>query len=246
MTGFDLRGGGMQNALQRMTVYCSEEAHSSIQKAVELLCFGRDAAPRPRERGHAYRPRGPDGGDQGRPRGRASTGLRRRGRGDDQHGRRGRPRRPLGYLCLGAVLVPHRLDAVPGPSRRGHSGARAGPTGLAGHGKLPLHPARPGRGSAGISSSCDGRSRPRAGRLLGMRGIEGRIPSFPSFHPITRARPRGRLSPCPPVRTSPWKGRPPALPSKDRGVDAFFSPSRVSRTGQPGRQEQSEKSEKKP
>ncbi len=38
--GFDLRSEGMQGALQQMTVYASEEAHSSIQKAVELLGFG--------------------------------------------------------------------------------------------------------------------------------------------------------------------------------------------------------------
>jgi len=203
--GFDPRGGGMQNALQRMTVYCSEEAHSSIQKAVELLCFGRDAAPRPRERGHAYRPRGPDGGDQGRPCGRASTGLRRRGRGDDQHGRRGRPRRPLGYMCLGAVLVPHRLDAVPGPSRRGHSGARAGPTGLAGHGKLPLQPARPGEGVPGFLRVAT------AGPVPGPAGFwecgESKE-EYPRFHLFTRSRghaPAVVYRPAPP--SAPPTGR---------------------------------------
>ncbi|MCK9566983.1 MAG: pyridoxal-dependent decarboxylase [Methanothrix sp.] len=41
--GFDLRSKGMQGAVQQMTVYCSEEAHSSIQKAVELLGFGSNA-----------------------------------------------------------------------------------------------------------------------------------------------------------------------------------------------------------
>ena len=41
--GFDLRCQGMRGALQQMTVYCSEEAHSSIQKAVELLGFGSDS-----------------------------------------------------------------------------------------------------------------------------------------------------------------------------------------------------------
>jgi aromatic-L-amino-acid decarboxylase len=41
--GFDLRSKGMQAAVQQMTVYCSEEAHSSIQKAVELLGFGSNA-----------------------------------------------------------------------------------------------------------------------------------------------------------------------------------------------------------
>jgi len=40
--GFDLRRKGMWAAQQPMTVYCSEEAHSSIQKAVELLGFGSD------------------------------------------------------------------------------------------------------------------------------------------------------------------------------------------------------------
>jgi aromatic-L-amino-acid decarboxylase len=40
---FDLRCQGMRGALQQMTIYCSEEAHSSIQKAVELLGFGSDS-----------------------------------------------------------------------------------------------------------------------------------------------------------------------------------------------------------
>ena len=41
--GFDLRSQGMRAAQQQMTIYCSEEAHSSIQKAVELLGFGSHA-----------------------------------------------------------------------------------------------------------------------------------------------------------------------------------------------------------
>ena len=41
--GFDLRNRGMQGAPRQMIVYCSEEAHSSIQKAVELLGFGNDS-----------------------------------------------------------------------------------------------------------------------------------------------------------------------------------------------------------
>ena len=41
--GFDLRNRGMQGAPRPMIVYCSEEAHSSIQKAVELLGFGNDS-----------------------------------------------------------------------------------------------------------------------------------------------------------------------------------------------------------
>ena len=43
MAGFDVRGKGMQNAPRQMTIYCSDEAHSSIQKAVELLGFGNDS-----------------------------------------------------------------------------------------------------------------------------------------------------------------------------------------------------------
>jgi aromatic-L-amino-acid/L-tryptophan decarboxylase len=41
--GFDLRGEGMHAAPRPMTVYCSEEAHSSFTKAVELLGMGREA-----------------------------------------------------------------------------------------------------------------------------------------------------------------------------------------------------------
>jgi len=41
--GFDLRSKGLQGAPHPMTVYTSEEAHSSIQKAVELLGFGSDS-----------------------------------------------------------------------------------------------------------------------------------------------------------------------------------------------------------
>ncbi|HDQ07445.1 MAG TPA: aminotransferase class V-fold PLP-dependent enzyme [Methanoculleus sp.] len=43
MAGFDVRSRGMRCAPQQMTLYCSDEAHSSIQKAVELLGFGKDA-----------------------------------------------------------------------------------------------------------------------------------------------------------------------------------------------------------
>jgi glutamate/tyrosine decarboxylase-like PLP-dependent enzyme len=43
MAGLDLRRMGMQGAQRQMTLYCSEEAHSSIQKAIELLGFGSDA-----------------------------------------------------------------------------------------------------------------------------------------------------------------------------------------------------------
>ncbi len=41
--GFDLRGEGLAAAPRPMTVYCSEEAHSSFTKAVELLGLGRDS-----------------------------------------------------------------------------------------------------------------------------------------------------------------------------------------------------------
>lgn len=41
--GFDLRNHGMRAAPRQMTIYCSAEAHSSIQKAVELLGFGSNA-----------------------------------------------------------------------------------------------------------------------------------------------------------------------------------------------------------
>ena len=43
MAGFDVRSRGMTDAPQQMTIYCSVEAHSSVQKAVELLGFGNDA-----------------------------------------------------------------------------------------------------------------------------------------------------------------------------------------------------------
>jgi len=38
--GFDVRGSGLQETVQRMTVYASVEVHSSNQKAVELLGLG--------------------------------------------------------------------------------------------------------------------------------------------------------------------------------------------------------------
>jgi glutamate/tyrosine decarboxylase-like PLP-dependent enzyme len=41
--GFEVRRQGLQAAAPRLTLYCSEEAHSSIQKAVELLGFGSDS-----------------------------------------------------------------------------------------------------------------------------------------------------------------------------------------------------------
>ena len=41
--GYDLRGKGMRSAAQQMTIYCSKEGHSSIQKAVELLGLGSDS-----------------------------------------------------------------------------------------------------------------------------------------------------------------------------------------------------------
>jgi glutamate/tyrosine decarboxylase-like PLP-dependent enzyme len=43
MAGVDVRSKGMHSIPQRMTLYCSDEAHSSIQKAVELLGFGNEA-----------------------------------------------------------------------------------------------------------------------------------------------------------------------------------------------------------
>jgi len=41
--GFDLRRKGLQQAPEKMVLYASEEAHSSIQKAVELLGLGSEA-----------------------------------------------------------------------------------------------------------------------------------------------------------------------------------------------------------
>jgi aromatic-L-amino-acid decarboxylase len=41
--GFDLRLEGIQSARHQMVLYASQEAHSSIQKAVELLGLGSDA-----------------------------------------------------------------------------------------------------------------------------------------------------------------------------------------------------------
>lgn len=41
--GFDLRKNGMRSVPRQMIVYCSEEAHSSIWKAIELLGLGSDS-----------------------------------------------------------------------------------------------------------------------------------------------------------------------------------------------------------
>jgi len=41
--GFDIRKHGLQAASQKMTIYGSEETHSSNQKAIELLGLGSDA-----------------------------------------------------------------------------------------------------------------------------------------------------------------------------------------------------------
>jgi len=41
--GFDLRREGLRGAPQAMVLYASQEAHSSVQKAVELLGLGSDA-----------------------------------------------------------------------------------------------------------------------------------------------------------------------------------------------------------
>jgi aromatic-L-amino-acid decarboxylase len=41
--GFDVRRKGLQGTTQRMTLYASQETHSSIQKAVELLGLGSEA-----------------------------------------------------------------------------------------------------------------------------------------------------------------------------------------------------------
>jgi aromatic-L-amino-acid/L-tryptophan decarboxylase len=43
MAGFDVRARGLVNSSQQMIIYCSDEAHSSVQKAVELLGFGNDS-----------------------------------------------------------------------------------------------------------------------------------------------------------------------------------------------------------
>ncbi len=42
-SGFDLRCKGLQAASKKMVLYASQEAHSSIQKAVELLGLGNEA-----------------------------------------------------------------------------------------------------------------------------------------------------------------------------------------------------------
>lgn len=40
--GYDIREEGVRGGAERLTVYCSTETHSSVQKAVELLGIGRD------------------------------------------------------------------------------------------------------------------------------------------------------------------------------------------------------------
>ena len=41
--GYDVRGRGVRGAPKPMTVYCSDEVHSSIQRAVEVLGLGSDS-----------------------------------------------------------------------------------------------------------------------------------------------------------------------------------------------------------
>jgi glutamate/tyrosine decarboxylase-like PLP-dependent enzyme len=41
--GYDLRRKGLQNAPEKMVLYASEEVHSSVQKAVELMGLGSEA-----------------------------------------------------------------------------------------------------------------------------------------------------------------------------------------------------------
>lgn len=43
MAGFDLRKDGLQAGRKRMVLYASQEIHSSVQKAVEILGLGSDA-----------------------------------------------------------------------------------------------------------------------------------------------------------------------------------------------------------
>ena len=112
--GFDVRREGLAGAPvgtggapQRLTVYCSAEAHSSLTKAVELTGPGHElAAARAHGRPSAHRPRGPRRDDRARPRGRAAPHLRRRGRRDHQHGVDRRPAGPRRLVRARGPLVP--------------------------------------------------------------------------------------------------------------------------------------------
>ena len=93
--GFDVRREGLQNCRQRLMFYTSSEAHSSIQKAVELLGLGAESLRLlPVDDGVPHRRGRLEGRDHGGSCGRPSACVHHRQRGHRQQ-RRGRsPGRP--------------------------------------------------------------------------------------------------------------------------------------------------------
>ena len=112
--GFDVRSEGLAGAPvgtggapQRLTVYCSAEAHSSLTKAVELLGMGTSSLRRvPTDDLMRIDLEALAGDGRARPRGRAAPRLRRRGRRDHQHGVDRRPAGPRRLLRARGPLVP--------------------------------------------------------------------------------------------------------------------------------------------
>ena len=163
--GWDVRARGVAGAPAPLVLYLSEEGHSCIRKAAEVLGLGRDAVRTvpvderlPPGRGGAprRRPRGP--------RGRAPALLRGGERGNGQHGR-DRPARRGGRPLPGRGLVaPRRRRLRRG--RRGGPGARASLRRARARGLARARPAQVALRAGGVRV----RARPRRRDCSATRG----------------------------------------------------------------------------